>query len=107
MEDIKNIEKSIQYSGFGEIDSASMSIVKKAAEGHTRKIKEHAKKVELMKLTLKAVHKKEKSEMYEVHVYIIDNGKKYASETTNRNLLAAVDDALNKIIKEITSRERK
>ena len=107
MEDIKNIEKSIQYSGFREIDSASMGIVKKTAEGHARKIKEHADKVELMKLTLKAVHKKEKSEIYEVHACVIDNGKKYASETTSRNLLAAVDDALNKIIKEITSRERK
>lgn len=106
MEDIKNIEKSIQYTGFREIDSASMGIVKKTAENHARKIKEHTDKIELIKLTLKPVHKKEKSEIYEVHAYIIDKGKKYACETTNRNLLAAVDDALNKIIKVITSRER-
>src|SRR3989344_5341758 len=106
----KSSEKAaaiMQYAGFTDVDESSLALVKKSIDTHHRKIEEHGKNIELVKITLKDVHKKEKGEIYELHAYVIDNGKKYASETTNRNLLAAVDDVLNKIIKEITSRERK
>jgi len=97
---------NIQYAGFGGIDESSLELVSKLANNYLRKIEEHGKNIELVKITLKDVHKKEKGEIYELHAYVIDNGKKYASETTNRNLLAAVDDALNKIIKEMTSKRK-
>lgn len=94
---------SIQYAGFGGIDESSLDIVSKLANNYLRKIEEHGRNIGLVKITLKDVHKKEKGEIYELHAYVIDNGKKYASEATNRNLLAAVDDVLNKILKEIIS----
>ena len=94
---------SIQYAGFGEIDGSSLDLVSKLANNYLRKIEEHGKNIELVKITLKDVHKKEKGEIYELHAYVIDNGKKYAAETTDRNLLTGVDDVFRKIIKEIVS----
>lgn len=93
----------IQYAGFSDIDEPSLDLVRKSADNHHRKLEEHGKSIELVKITLKDVHKKEKGEIYELHVYVIDNGKKYAAETTDRNLLAGVDNVFNKVLKEIIS----
>lgn len=92
---------NIQLAGFRKIDSSSMIVLKKNIENHAKRIAELTKRLESLHITLKEVHKREKSEIYEVHAKIIDNGKVYASETTDRNLLIAVDDVLNKIVNEL------
>ncbi|MBI2108133.1 hypothetical protein HYU10_03730 [Candidatus Woesearchaeota archaeon] len=93
----------VQYAGFTDIDGSSLALVRKSIDTHHRKLEEHGKSIELVKITLKDVHKKEKGEIYELHCYVIDNGKKYAAETTDRNLLAGVDAVFNKVLKEIIS----
>jgi len=57
--------------------------------------------MELLHITLKAVHEREKSEKYEVHAKVIDGGKVYASEITDRNLFVAVDSVLKKVVNEM------
>lgn len=101
---IDDIKKTggFELSGFREIDDSSMAIIKRMAGTYARKIAEHGTKIELIKITLKSVHKREKGEIYEIHSYIIDNGKKYASEAQDRNLFVAVDDALKRIVKELS-----
>lgn len=92
---------NIELSGFRSIDSSSMIVLKKIIGNYARRIVELTTKLENLHITLKPVHEREKSEKYEVHAKIIDNGKVYASETTDRNLFVAVDNVLKKIVNEL------
>ena len=92
---------NIQLTGFRDIDSSSMIVLKKIIGNHARRISELTKKMEILHITLKPVHQREKSEKYEVHAKISNDGKVYASEITERNLFVAVDTVLKKIVNEI------
>lgn len=91
----------IQLTGFRDLDSSSMDVLKKIIASHAKRIGELAKRLEILHITLKPVHEREKSEKYEVHAKIIDDGKVYASEITDRNLFAAIDNVLKKIVNEM------
>ena len=101
MEDAVKLGSNIQLTGFRDIDSSSMNVINKIINNHAKRIAELTKKLELLHITVKSVHEREKSEKYEVHAKIIDNGKIYASEITDRNLLVAVDTVLKKMVNEL------
>ncbi|MBI2558275.1 hypothetical protein HYW20_03050 [Candidatus Woesearchaeota archaeon] len=91
---------NIELSGFRDMDSSSMVIIKKLVGTYARKISEHCKNLQTLHITLKPIHEREKSEKYEIHAKVIDDGKVFASEIVDRNLFVAVDSALKKIINE-------
>ena len=93
---------NIDLSGFREIDSASMIVLKKIVGNYAKRMSELSKNFEKLSLTMKPVHQTEKSEMYEIHAKLMDNGKLFVSEVTERNLFVAVDNALKKVINEIS-----
>ena len=101
MDDDVKLGGNIQLTGFREIDSSSMIVIKKIVGNYAKRIAELTEKLEILHITLKSVHEREKSEKYELHAKVIDKGKVYASETTNRNLFVAVDDVLKKIVSEL------
>ncbi|MBI2653200.1 hypothetical protein HYX02_00160 [Candidatus Woesearchaeota archaeon] len=101
MEDDLRLGGNIQLTGFRDIDSSSMIVLKKIIGNHAKRISELCEKMESLHVTLKPIHQREKSEKYEVHVKIVDNGKVYASEAIDRNLFVAVDDALKRIVSEL------
>ncbi|MBI2657005.1 hypothetical protein HYX03_04660 [Candidatus Woesearchaeota archaeon] len=92
---------NIQLSGFRDIDSSSMAVLNKIIGNHAKRIAELTKKLQDLHITLKPVHEREKSEKYEVHAKIVDDGKVYASEAVERNLFVAVDSVLKKIVHEL------
>ncbi len=96
-----NFGSNIQLTGFKVIDESSMAVLNKVIGNYAKKIAQLTKKMEMLHITLKPVHKREKSEKYEVHAQVIVNGKVYSSEITERNLLAAVDSVLKKIVNEM------
>ena len=91
----------IQLTGFKDVDGSSMNVISKIINSHAKRIAELTKNLESLHITVKSVHEREKSEKYEIHAKIIDNGKVYASEITDRNLLVAVDTVLKKMINEL------
>ena len=93
---------TVELSGFRDVDESTMEVAGKLAGTYTRKISEHTKKPGVLHITLKPVHEREKGEKYEVHARITDNGKMYASEFTDRNLLAVLDTVLKKLLTELT-----
>ena len=95
------LDEKIELSGFRDIDAATMAVVKKILHNHSNRILELCSNIETLHITLKQVHEREKSEKYEVHAKLIDNGKVFVSKVTERNLHVAIDSALNKIIHEI------
>ncbi len=92
---------NIEMAGFRDIDSSSMAVLKKIVNNHAKRISKITKKLEILHITLKSVHEREKSEKYELHAKIIDDGKVYTSEITERNLFVGMDAVLSKIVNEL------
>ena len=92
---------NIELTGFRDLDDSSMAVLQKIIGNHAKRISELTKKMSTLHITLKPVHEREKSEKYEVHAKVVDGGKVYASEVTDRNLFAAVDSVLKKIVNEL------
>ena len=102
MDDNVQLGGNIELAGFKDIDGASMVVLKKMVGTYARKISEITEKFETLHITMKTVHGREKSEKYEIHAKVIDNGKPIVSEVVDRNLFIAIDNSLKKIIKEIS-----
>jgi len=93
---------NIELSGFGDIDGASMVVLKKIIGNYARRMTEISDKYESLKVTMKPVHETEKSEKHEIHAQLMNDGKSVVSEVVERNLFVAVDSALKKIESEIS-----
>ena len=102
MDDLMQLGGNIELSGFRDIDGASMVVLKKIIGNHARRMSEISKKFESLKVTMKPVHETEKSEKYEIHALLMNDGKSVASEVVERNLFVAIDEVLKKIISEIS-----
>ena len=102
MDDSMQLGGNIELSGFGDIDGASMVVLKKIIGNYARRMTEISDKFESLKLTMKPVHETEKSEKYEIHAQLMNSGKSVVSEVVERNLFVAVDSALKKIESEIS-----
>ena len=102
MDDLMQLGGNIELSGFKDIDGASMVVLKKIIGNHVRRMTELSDKFESLKVTMKPVHETEKSEKYEIHAQLMNDGKPIVSEVVERNLFVAVDDALKKVISEIS-----
>ena len=92
---------NIELSGFGKIEPANLVVIKKVVGSYSRKFFEAIEKFEKLAVTLKTVHKREKSEKYEVHARVIAQGKTYVSEITDFNLFFALDKVLKKVESEM------
>jgi len=101
MDDVK-LGGNIELSGFSDIDSSSMIVVRKMVGNYANRIAELTQKLDVVHLTLKPVHEKEKSEKYEIHAKIIDDGKIYVSSVTERDLFVAIDTVFKKIVSELS-----
>ena len=102
MDDLMQLGGNIELSGFRDIDGASMVVLKKIVGNYAKRMSEIAEKFEKLSLIMKPVHETEKSELYEIHAKLLNNGKLAVSEVTERNLFVAVDSALKKIISELS-----
>ena len=102
MDDNVQLGGNIQLSGFRDIDGASMVVLKKIIGNYARRMSELSGKFESLHVTMKPVHETEKSEKYEIHAKLMDNGKPIVSEVVERNLFIAVDNALKKVVNELS-----
>jgi ribosome-associated translation inhibitor RaiA len=91
----------LQIAGFHDIEESSMDIVNKNILAHSKKISHLVRDPGILHVTLKIIHEREKSEIYDIHVKLPDKGKVYNTHVTDRNLLAAIDKAMEKIMHEM------
>ncbi len=101
MDESHNLGTNIELSGFRNIDSPSKDVLKKMISNHIHRISELCKKVDNLHITLKPIHERERSEKYEVHAKLNNNGKIFVSEAVDRNLFVAVDDVLKRLTSEL------
>ena len=92
---------NIQLTGFREIDSSSMVVLKKIIGNYAKRIAELTQRMDALHITLKPIHEREKSEKYELHAKVVDDGKVTASEAVDRNLFVAIDAVLKKLVNEL------
>ena len=97
----KEFNASVELAGFRDLDSSSMTIITGNIDKHARKLSSHCNKMEKLHITLKKIHEREKGEKYDIHAKVLDNGKAFTSQVVDRNLFAAVDKALEKLVREI------
>ena len=102
MDEPMQLGGNIELSGFRDIDSASMVVLKKIIGNYARRMSDISNKFESLKVTMKPVHETEKSEKYEIHAQLMTAGKPIVSEVVERNLFVAVDSVLKKIENEIS-----
>ncbi|MFH0868523.1 MAG: hypothetical protein V1831_04375 [Candidatus Woesearchaeota archaeon] len=102
MDDFMQLGGNIELAGFRDIDSASMVVLKKIIGNYVRRMSEISDKFEKLSVTMKPIHETEKSEKYEIHAKLINNGKPFVSEVVERNLFVAIDSVLKKIVNEIS-----
>ena len=88
---------NIQLTGFSDLDSGQMIVLKKIVGNYARKLSEKSQKFEQLSVTMKPVHETESSKIYELHAKLMDNGKPIVGEASDRNLFAAINDVLKKI----------
>ncbi|MBR9690169.1 hypothetical protein GOV08_00605 [Candidatus Woesearchaeota archaeon] len=87
---------NIKLTGFRELDSGSMVILKKIIGSYARKLSDNSKEFEGLELTLKEIsgtHPK-----YEVRSKVLNGGAVKTSEVTDRNLFVSVDSSLKKVL---------
>lgn len=101
MKDLMQLGGNIELSGFGNIDGASMVILKKIIGNYGRRMSEISSKFEKLSVAMKPVDDEE-SKKFEIHAELINDGKSLTSETIEKNLFVAVDNALKKIVSEIS-----
>jgi hypothetical protein len=100
--DTTSLGGNIQLTGFKDLDNSSMIILKKIVGNYARRFSEICQKCDLLHLTMKAIHEREKSEKYELHAQLLAKGQSYNSEVVDRNLFFALDSVLKKIENEIS-----
>lgn len=100
-EDTVTLGGNIELAGFKDLDGGSAVILKKIIGNYARRFSEICEKLELLKLQMKRIHEREKSEKYELHGFVIDNGKRYTASVADANLFFALDKVLKKLESEI------
>lgn len=100
-EDTVTLGGNIELAGFRELDGGSQIILKKIIGNYARRFSEICARFELLKLQMKKIHETEKSEKYEIHGFVLDNGKHYSSTRADLNLFFALDKVLKKLEAEI------
>lgn len=101
MDDLLQLGGNIELSGFNQLEPGSMVILKKIIGNYARRFSEQCDSFEKLALCIKKVHDTESSKKFEVHGMVMDKGKTYTSEITDRNVFIVVDSVLKKIGNEI------
>jgi len=94
---------NIELSGFREIDSGSMIILKKIIGNYVRRFSDQSEKFEGIRIVLKPVFTAnlEKPSRFEVQGKLFDNGKIYSAEHGDNNVFISIDRVLGKIERSI------
>ncbi len=95
--DAKEVGGSVKVTGFGILDSPSMTVAKKIIDTYAKKYNDFSQDIREIHVTLKPLHEREKSEKYQIDARVQAKGKIYAAEHIDRNVFVALDKAMGKV----------
>ena len=103
MEDMMQLGGNIELSGFAVLNGGEMIIVKKIVGNYVRKMEEHCKQFNGLKLRLKSLHQTgDKIRKFELHGQLLDEGHVHPAEVVQHNVFVAVDDVCKKLINSLS-----
>jgi hypothetical protein len=91
---------NIVLSGFKEVDKPTLVIVKKIVGNFVKNVSQTSAGFNSINLTLKTVHERETSKMYEFTGRLTIDNKDAHVEHTDRNILVGIDNVLKKLEKQ-------
>ena len=91
---------NIVLSGFKEVDKPTLVIVKKIVGNFVKNVSQTSPGFNNISITLKTVHEREKSKMYEFAGRLTVDNKDAHAEHTDRNILVGIDKVLKKLEKQ-------
>ncbi|MBI2105640.1 hypothetical protein HYT56_02260 [Candidatus Woesearchaeota archaeon] len=83
----------IELKDFDSLEPGELTILKKMIGNHANKFHEFTK----LHIHLKNVHKKEKSQKFQINAQLELDEKHYEAETTNFNLFFAINEVLESL----------
>ena len=86
----------IELKEFNDLEPGELTILKKMIGNHANHFHEFSKLI----LHMKGVHKKEKSQKFQINGLLTVNGRDFEAEATNYNLFFAINDVLESLRKE-------
>ncbi|MFH1916915.1 MAG: hypothetical protein ABIJ21_06665 [Nanoarchaeota archaeon] len=95
--DLLALGGNIQLAGFSVLDKSELIVVKKVVGSYARKFSDQYTGFQGLHLTLKELHKREKSEIFQVSGRVIIDGKTHAVEDDDRNLFFCIDAVMKKL----------
>ncbi len=94
---------NIELTGFTGLMPGSMTIIKKIVGSYAKRYSEIKSDFEKLHLTIKPIHQTtDVPKLFQLNAKMIHAGKVVTSETEDRNIFHAIDDALKKIEAEIS-----
>ena len=100
-QDSVSLGGNIELAGFNALDSGSLVILKKIIGNYAKRLSKKSDKFEKIKLTMKTMHEREKSEIYEVKGHLFLGGNPIFAEESDRNLFFALDKVLKRIDEQV------
>jgi len=97
MAELVKLGKSIELSGFNDLDPGSMLILRKMIGNRVRKISDISDNFENIRLVMKAVHSTDGGEKFEVKGLLNDNGQQHNADHVERNIFITVDKVLDRL----------
>jgi hypothetical protein len=94
MENQLSLGGGIQLSGFSNIEPGKIIVIKKMVGNFIKKIGDENTK---LNVSLKEVHKTEKSQKYEIHGVLDTGGNIKQAEIVDYNLFFALNKVLSKL----------
>ena len=101
MEDRLQLGGNIDLSGFREVDSGSMVILKKIIGNYAKHFSEICDNFQSLSLTMKPIHADSKAKKFEMHCQVIDNGTVYTGEHVDHNIFFVADRVCKKVKNEM------
>ena len=96
-EDNVSLGGNIELSGFKDLDSGSMVIIKKIVGNYAKRFSQRIPNFERIRVIMKPVHEREHSEKYEIHAHLTVGGNPFIAEDTDRNLFFVLDNVLRRV----------
>ena len=95
--DLLALGGNIQLAGFSILDKSELIVVKKVVGSYARKFADQFSGFQELHLTLKELHKREKSEIFQISGRVVIDGKTHAVENDDRNLFFCIDAVMKKL----------
>ena len=95
--------QNIVFSGFSKVDADVKDMAEQKAQRFFEDSVRRKAQAQILRITLKVIHERAKSEIYELSGVLEEKGCRFAATASQRNLLLGMDELLRKLQRQYKS----